>query len=360
MLYQDTLAPWLIDFEEELELQLLPEYPGMDDVEIEFDLAEKLKGSFEEQATVLQTATGAPYLTRNEARGRVGLGPVAGGDQLVTPLNVLVGAQASPTDSAPPDIGTAARRMKRSTKAYAANLPNDVLGWHAKHVEILSSFFQRQGSAVSSRLGAGQTPDDAFDMSRWNDELTTDLTALSVTMADDVAGATATRFGGEYDASRAFGWLSNNARIAAEKINASTRDQIVAAVYPVHLASRGRKDDVTGGGAQTSEDFSELGDPLDQVASFFNFSQTTRADQLAIDRTTTVGNFSRVEGATQVGVREKVWITNSDNPRPSHLGIDGEVVPISENFSNGGMWPGDPSLGADESAGCTCSVDFNP
>jgi hypothetical protein len=50
----------------------------------------------------LQASTGAPWLTRNEARARANLPAVENGDELVTPLNVLVGGQASPLDSAPP------------------------------------------------------------------------------------------------------------------------------------------------------------------------------------------------------------------------------------------------------------------
>jgi HK97 family phage portal protein len=100
-LYQDTLGPWLTMITEELHLQLLPDFPDSADVYLEFNLADKLRGSFEEQAAQLQTATGAPWMTRNEARARVNLPQVEGGDELVTPLNVLSGGQASPTDSAP-------------------------------------------------------------------------------------------------------------------------------------------------------------------------------------------------------------------------------------------------------------------
>ncbi|GAA1961924.1 phage portal protein [Amycolatopsis minnesotensis] len=100
-LYQDTLGPWLTMMTEELHLQLLGDFEDSQDVYLEFNLAEKLRGSFEEQAAQLQTATGAPWMTRNEARARVNLPQLDGGDELVTPLNVLTGGQASPTDSAP-------------------------------------------------------------------------------------------------------------------------------------------------------------------------------------------------------------------------------------------------------------------
>ncbi|OXM69636.1 phage portal protein [Amycolatopsis vastitatis] len=118
-LYQDTLGPWLTMITEELHLQLVPDFPDAADVYLEFNLAEKLRGSFEEQAAQLQTATGAPWMTRNEARARVNLPQIDGGDELVTPLNVLTGGQASPTDTAPEPktvLATATRLLEGVTR----------------------------------------------------------------------------------------------------------------------------------------------------------------------------------------------------------------------------------------------------
>ena len=102
-LYQDTLGPWLQMIQEEIGLQLIPDLPDSSDVYVEFNLQEKLRGSFEEQAAQLQTGVGAPWLLRNEARARMNLRAIDGGNDLITPMNVLVGGQASPTDSAPED-----------------------------------------------------------------------------------------------------------------------------------------------------------------------------------------------------------------------------------------------------------------
>lgn len=119
MMYQDTLAPWLTMIQQELALSLVPDFYRTDDLYVEFNLAEKLRGSFEEQAAQLQTAVGAPWMSRNEARARVNLPQVAGGDELVTPLNVLTGGQASPTDSAPDPA--AAEPSKARLRAVEAN-----------------------------------------------------------------------------------------------------------------------------------------------------------------------------------------------------------------------------------------------
>lgn len=103
MLYQDCLGPWLEMIQEDIELQLLGDFPNSADVYVEFNMAEKLKGSFEDQARSLQSAVGGPWMTRNEARGRMNLpqleDPAA--DELVTPMNVTAGGLASPNDTAP-------------------------------------------------------------------------------------------------------------------------------------------------------------------------------------------------------------------------------------------------------------------
>lgn len=95
-LYSDTLGPWLVMIAEELELQLLPDVPDTADCYLEFNLAEKLRGSFEEQAEHLRTSVGAPWLTRNEARARSNLPALPGGDELITPLNVAVDPNGAP------------------------------------------------------------------------------------------------------------------------------------------------------------------------------------------------------------------------------------------------------------------------
>lgn len=101
-LYQDTLGPDLAATTQEIELGLIDEFPDPDGVYCEFNLAEKLKGSFAEQARSIQTLVGGPVLTRNEGRGLLNRPAIEGADELITPLNVTEGGQASPTDTAPP------------------------------------------------------------------------------------------------------------------------------------------------------------------------------------------------------------------------------------------------------------------
>lgn len=355
-LYQDTFGPWLDWISEELELQMLSEFPDLPETAyLEFNIDEKLRGSFEEQAQTLQASVGAPWLLRNEARSRYNLPPISGGDELVVPLNVITGGQASPRDSAPqPTTGVLARKALETALVKAAeNLPQTRQGWLAKHQEVLGNFFGRQRSAVMSKLGAGKSIDEAFDSDRWNEELSNDLLALSVDYSTERATEVAERFGGEYDASRAFAFLSANATRSAENINETTKAALSVAVGgngTTGTASRHpRKADATD---DTEED-----DPMALAAGVFDDAEGFRSDEIALTRVTGIGNFGEHEGASQSGVGYKVWVINSPNPRDGHPD-DGETVALGETFSNGGLWPGDAAAGVDETAGCTCSLDF--
>jgi HK97 family phage portal protein len=88
-LYQDCLGPMLRMLEDELQDALRDEFVD-NDFYLEFNIAEKLKGSFEEQADALRTMAGAPVLSRNEARARLNLPRIADPDfdTPVTPLNL--------------------------------------------------------------------------------------------------------------------------------------------------------------------------------------------------------------------------------------------------------------------------------
>lgn len=101
MLYGDVAGPWITGLEQALNVHLTPHIAGARPLYVEANIESKLRGSFEEQSRVLQASVGGPWLLRNEARARQNLPAIEGGDELITPLNVTEGGQASPSDSAP-------------------------------------------------------------------------------------------------------------------------------------------------------------------------------------------------------------------------------------------------------------------
>lgn len=102
MLYTHSVGPDITMLQDVLNAQLVPRIAGPGSpLYVEANVEAKLRGSFTEQAALLQTAVGAPYMLRSEARAVQNLPHVDGTDELVTPLNVTIGGLASPRDTAP-------------------------------------------------------------------------------------------------------------------------------------------------------------------------------------------------------------------------------------------------------------------
>lgn len=101
MLWSISLGPAISAWEQAVNdgLHRIAAMPPTQYVEAHVDA--KLRGSFLEQSQATQSAVGAPILTRNEARRMRNLPAIEGGDELITPLNVLVGGLASPRDTGP-------------------------------------------------------------------------------------------------------------------------------------------------------------------------------------------------------------------------------------------------------------------
>ena len=351
-LYQDSLGPWLAMIEQDLELQLLADFADADKLYIEFNIAEKLQGSFEEQVLSLQSAVGRPWMTANEARARMNLPSVEEGDTLVTPLNVLTGGQASPRDSAPPTVPAnpadsleppATEEPKAlahvHTKARGEldpTLPEMREQHRKKWREVLERYFARQEKAIVSRVPKAGAPtiDQVWtDSERWDRELAKDLYPLAVLTATEWARYMAGQLEIELVEEQMFDWLSRHARAEAQSINLVTKTAVEAALG-----------------------VAEFGVALKGV---FEIARLSRTSEIATGEVTTASNFGAMEAAKKSPYTNKTWQTNSGNPRASHAALDGETVAINEVFSNGLKWPGDPTAGtADDRANCQCTVGF--
>lgn len=339
MLYSDTLGPLISMIQDRMNTFLVPRVTQAEGVYVEFNIAEKLKGSFEEQAQALQTSVGAPWLTRNEARARQNLPAIEGGDALVTPLNVITGGQASPTDAGAQNLNAGPVEFK-ATRAVAEGERTYVKSDGApaaavdKTAEVLAAFFRRQRAAVLSRLGA-KADADWWDGERWDKELSDDLYRLAVTTATQLGRQTAESLGfdpDEYDEDRTLAFLRAVAETRAEWINQTTKAQIDAAL--------------------------EEAEP--DVGSVFDDAESARTGSASTALMAAVAGFALVEAGKQlVGDRAaKTWETGR-NARPEHSRMDGETVGIDEVFSNGANWPGDPVLGAEGVANCNCGVSIS-
>lgn len=80
--WDGCLAHWTSAWADEVRRKLLA--PGQ---KLVWDTRDLLKGSFSDQVSALRSAVEVGLLTQNEARERLGLNPVDGGDQVLRPAN---------------------------------------------------------------------------------------------------------------------------------------------------------------------------------------------------------------------------------------------------------------------------------
>jgi HK97 family phage portal protein len=327
-LYRDALGPYIAQWEQSL-VPLTERLSGGSALYIEAHMDSKLRGSFEEAARVLQTSTGAPWLTRNEARARQNLPAVEGGDALVTPLNVLVGGQASPTDSGTQNLSAGPVPAVKGVRVEVKSADYSPQ-WEVQAEELLRSFFERQSRTVLSALGPKA---DWWDGERWDRELAADLTELAAEIVDATGRETAIALGFDHDAvwslDRCRAYLRAVCKARAQWVNDATRRQI--------------------------EDVLQAGEAPAQV---FDRARSQRSVAAAGAFTAAMTGFAVIEAGKRAapGRTSKTWVVNSSNPRPEHQALNGVTVPAGEDFPGGMSWPGDPAGGADMVAGCRCSV----
>jgi HK97 family phage portal protein len=176
MLYADCLGPTLEMFQAEIERQVLPDMDDVDRVYVEFNIAEKLKGSFEEQAASLQMAVGKPWMKVNEARALQNL--PADDDPSSDEIAAQQGGPAAPAE--PPDTGDPAVPFKPA-KTPAADAVD------------VAPVLQAHQTRVKTRLDKLPNPIErvlAFESERYLRELTADLTPI---VGEDRAAWEATR-----------------------------------------------------------------------------------------------------------------------------------------------------------------------
>lgn len=82
----DTLMPWIVNWEQEINRKFFPEYPNR---YVKFNTNALLRGDSAARALFYRTMVMSGIMTRNEARGFEELAPVAGGDEILIPSNMM-------------------------------------------------------------------------------------------------------------------------------------------------------------------------------------------------------------------------------------------------------------------------------
>lgn len=348
-LYNDCLAPTLMQATDRINMAVLPRVGEPADHYAGYDITVKTEGTFEEKIATLSSAVGAPFLSRNEARAKLDLPAIEGGDELITPLNVLIGGLASPRDTDPTQynaaeieaarklLGMKSAKEEEPKERKASGKPSDEEA--DRLADVYKAFFQRQAKSILPKLGAKA---EWWDEKRWNRELTEDLLDEAMGISEATARNAIKNLwdDGEYDAGRTQEYIKKMCQRRAEMVNQSTYEELSAAL-------------------EADEDDDGLKTTPEGV---FENAEENRSESAGRAFAAALCAWSLMEACRQNERGEnvvKTWVVTSSNPRSSHAAMNGETVPYDEPFSNGAMWPGDiDNLDVEEVANCQCILEI--
>lgn len=336
LFYSDVLPPYAEEFTKWLNKGLLVDEYGLTEYCFEFNLDEKQMGN--ERLKTLVTASGGPVLTRNESRSMINRPPIEGGDEIITPLNVLVGDNPRPSPQTMPvqDPNKPSQDGDHRTdepKQLAPARP-DVKGlvfplykqdpFHpryraemarqARNIDKAAGELTRLYTRMSNVLQNPQKR-SKFDTDRWVREFGDDLHKLIRHLFENEAGLYVVQLAGhDFDMTQVQHYLEESAHgMASGLVRATKRDADESSVHDAMERALGERTEV--------------------AAASIGTRMTVKA---------------RMEAAKQAPFPEhrlKQWIPDTER----HASLAGAVVPLDKSF--GGIEPG-----SEPNCKCTLSI----
>lgn len=338
-LYTRVLGPLIGRIEDALNAEIVPALAGGDtSVYGVLDRTEAQDGTLLERVQALQSATGGPVMTRAEARERLDLPYLEGTEELIVPLNVIQGGQASPTDSGSQNLnGSDTNQLDHRQQDQAAEEGKSLA---PKARMVLKAVTSRPSPSILERMRQAYVDElQREGLSEAAVEALADrIEPFLAEQAIEAANGVILRSGtGTETIGR--GAIRNYIRQMAE----GKADAAVDAAMRLLGAVSG--DDAAQDTArETIEDILSE----DRLGLW--------ADASTKDAT----GFGSQEGARRSGAVKKMWVHNgSSHPRADHAAMNGEMVDMDDTFSNGMRWPHDWGGGdADDIVGCNCDIAY--
>lgn len=355
-LYEDVVIPILDDIKATLNLKVRPMYG--DNIQIGYDVSNVAAlredfGKKTEQASKLWTM-GVPFKQINE-KLELGFNKFSGWDNSYLPFSVA-------------PVGSSGQVEQVQDDNNADNDNTDQTGGKSFKTEITEEFKTAEWKRIDSRRVAywgllqkkfeplyeklGKDVADAATgdsgainaaISKQSVEWKKTLSAVYLALIEDFGGQVEKSMPSlserKFDPFSAYvkKWVSENAAAKVKTILDTQKEEMA------RLIQQGVDDNLTN--AQISKSIRQF---YTERASFF-------AQRVARTETAAAAGFGQHSAARDNGFGKKIWLSSRDaRTRDSHLSIDGEERDMNERYSNGLMYPGDPSGDPAETIQCRC------
>lgn len=338
-LYTRVLGPLIGRIEDALNAEIVPALAGGDiAVYGVLDRTEAQDGTLLERVQALQSATGGPVMTRAEARERLDLPYLEGTEELIVPLNVIQGGQASPTDSGSQNLAGADTNQLDHRQQGEASEEGKSLDPKAR--VVLKAATSRPSPSILESMRKAYIEElrkeglSESTIEKLAERIEPYLAKQAVDAANGVILESGT---GTETIGR--GLIRNYIRRMAE---GKAEAAVEAAMRLLGLTSQ---------------------DDAAQDAVRETIADVLTDDRLGLWADASVkdaAGFGSHEGARRSGAVKKMWVHNgSSHPRAEHAAMNGETVDMDATFSNGMRWPHDWGGGdADQIVGCNCDIAY--
>jgi HK97 family phage portal protein len=324
LIFHDVIHPLVKLYSEVLDVQLVEAEYLRDDLYFEFAVDQMMES---ERIKGLVSGSGRPVLLTDEARAALDLPPVEGGDELVTPANVIVGSNPLPSQGVMPiqdpnkpsqDGDFRQEALPPKTKQLEiTTLPRFQADRRRQKRNIdvfdpvLAQHFARQQQALKSKSN-GHVKGLA-NAARWNLELAKNLLRALRLVVDREGGVYVARLGGDdFDLGQTDNYLQKMAEDVAAGINDATEKNI---------AEMGVEDAFARAEQRTASAAASLG-----------------------TQSTFLGRKFAGEQGPNPEARRMIWRANTDR----HQHLEGKAVSLDGDWN--GIYPG-------SEPGCECSCD---
>lgn len=325
-------------------------------------LNESLDGIADRAVALLNSG----LVTVNEARNLLGLEPVDGGDELVTPVEAdpaldqereaLPFVERAATPGVNPDRFSAA--LDRATADHEQALAEYAQRFHARMLRMVSGALKRRTKAAGDEPVSPIDVSNIVDQAARGQELADDLGPMLFEAAAEVGTTVAAEMAVELgddvrDVWKSIATTRVQRLVAGTSTYSGWTQQLVDDVQSAITAAYENGESVDGAIARVAEALDVAGEDASKIGA--------RAERIA--RTELSGLMNEVS-YTQMEesgvVTGKQWYSIGDGrTRSSHQAVNGMKVGFNEKFSVNGLLadgPHDPSLPASELVNCRCRL----
>ncbi len=209
--------------------------------------------------------------------------------------------------------------------------------WARLAQKKVAPLYEAEAKAVVKAVEAGGKPDKAIESlkKKWTDS----LEQLTYNIVEHFGKAPTKDFNPASALIRA--WIAKHAAESVTSILATNLDDVNAIILA------GTTDNLT---------VSQIARSLRQ---FYDDRSPFKAMRVARTEVAQAAGYAQHESAKEAGWTKHSWLSSRDDRvRDSHQEIDGEEQPIDDPYSNGLLFPGDPSGDPAESIMCRCVERF--